>query len=106
MEDNVRAVEYICGHFPMLANKTVEELNGNQKTLKEIIKFYKSVPIEKASSKQIEELNKHFLALSNEELKIAIKASLIYEGEMNYPTDIKNHSIIDGHKDEYQLDKN
>ena len=27
MEDNVRAVEYICGHFPMLANKTVEELN-------------------------------------------------------------------------------
>ena len=51
MEDNVRAVEYICGHFPMLANKTVEELNGNQKTLKEIIEFYKSVPIEKASSK-------------------------------------------------------
>ena len=106
MEDNMRAAEYICGHFPMLANKTVEELKENQKSLKEIIEFYKSVPIEKASSKQIEELNKHFLALSNEELKIAIKASLIYEGEMNYPTDIKNHSIIDGHKDEYQLDKN
>lgn len=101
MEKNIQAVHYIYSHFPFLEHQDESELMGKQKTLKQIASFMKEVTNEKVTSKQRLFLTKAIENLTSEELKIAIRAILIYEGDLEYPTDIQNHSVLDGEKNSY-----
>lgn len=101
MKNNIKAVQYICSKYPSLECQSESELTGNQKILKKVTEFFEGVSREEATLEQQLDLAKTIESLSDEELKVAIKASLIYEGHIEYPTEIKNHSVIDGQNENY-----
>lgn len=102
MENNLKAVEYIYSQFPSLEHKQEGELTGNQKILKMVAVFFENNRSNEVEVASISKLRNLIHSLSEEELKVAIRASLIFEGEMIYPMEIKNHSVIDGNKPNYQ----
>lgn len=101
MEKNIQAVHYIYLHFHFLEQQDESELMGKQKTLKQIANFMKEISCEKVTSEQRSFLTKAIQNLTSEELRIAIRAILIYEGDVEYPTDIQNHSVLDGEENSY-----
>lgn len=100
MNNNIRAIQFIYEKYPHIKSKNKNELQANRRFLKEVVNFFESAGDEKISLEKKLELNNIIDSLTGDEFKVAVKASLIFKGELEYPleypTDIKNHSNIDG----------
>lgn len=96
MNNTIRAIQFIYEKYPQIKSQSEKELQTNQRFLKDIIKFFESAGDNELSLEQKSELNNIVDSLTGDEFKVAVKAILIFEGELEYPTDVKNHSYIDG----------